>query len=169
MAISSGEKWLTSKQILQESLAARISDMPADSCLRPAAGGGPCCPPNGASRGDWAYPGQEKPARRCLAQSIQVRSLGSRNGGRPKSWPKIRFGCVQLGNGSQFTSRRNMGRDSALFWGSSMSRINREDTEPARAPSTSLINNRSRLRLTAQRYKMCRLYFFPKRPFETTT
>ena len=118
MVISSGEKWLTSRLILQQSGPDRISDTPPDSW--PCSGGWPL---NGAIMGDCVYPGQEKVESLLLAQSIHVRSLGSSSGGRPKSWLKMRCGCVQFGKGSQPTSRRNIGRDNALtFCGSPMFR-----------------------------------------------
>lgn len=112
--ISSGEKWLTSRVIFQQSCPVRTSETPLVNCPGPFwFSAARCWPLNGGKKGDCVYPGQEKDPSLLFAQSIQSRSLGSRKGGRPKSCAKMRLGCVQFGKGSQL-SRRKMGRDNIL-------------------------------------------------------
>lgn len=114
IVISSGEKWLTSRLILQLSCPVRTSETPLVS--RPRSSWFNCCwPTKGGKSGDCVNSGHEKDPSLLLAQSIQSRSPGSKKGGRPKSCKKTWLVCVQLGKDSQPTSRRKMGRGNILF------------------------------------------------------
>lgn len=90
--ISEGAKWLTSRLIFHLHFSLATSDNPPLISLYSLEMFCPAAWLKGASAGDRKYPGQADVPSLLRIPSIQLRSLGSNNGGRPKCWLKISLG-----------------------------------------------------------------------------